>query len=160
VRKLLSVLFAGLVLTALIPATSATSGTCWSYSAKERAFAKRINSARGRRDVRRLRLDPHLSKVAARQTLSMTKQRRLYHTPNLGSRVTRWTMLGENVGYGGTVGSLHSMFMRSAPHRANILRRQYRYVGVATKKAHRSLWVTVVFQASKNPGTTLNMPKC
>jgi uncharacterized protein YkwD len=159
-RKLLSVSIAGIVLAALIPATSATSSTCWSYSAKERAFAKKINSARGRHDARRLKLDPQLSRVAMKQTQSMVSKRVLYHTPNLGQRVTRWTMLGENVGYGGTVGSLHNMFMRSAPHKRNILKRQYRYVGVGAKKVNGTLWVTVVFQASRNPGTTLRMPKC
>jgi hypothetical protein len=33
-------------------------------------------------------------------------------------------------------------------------------VGVGAKKAHGWLWVTVVFQASRNPGTRLYMPKC
>ena len=95
-----------------------------------------------------------------RQTKAMIKKRLLHHTPNLGQRVTNWTMLGENVGYGGTVGSLHTTFMRSAPHKRNILTRQFKFVGVATKKAHGYLWVTVVFQATRNPGTTLQMPKC
>jgi uncharacterized protein YkwD len=149
-----------MILAALIPATSASSATCWSYSDKERAFAKKINQARSRHNVGRLKLDPELSKVAMKQTKSMTAQDRLYHTPNLGSRVTRWTMLAENVGYGGTVGSLHTMFMRSSGHKKNILNRPYEYVGVGTKKAHGYLWVTVVFQASRNPGTRLTMPKC
>jgi len=160
VRKLFSVAIAGVVLAALIPVAPATGGTCWSYSAKERAFAKKINKARGRHDARRLRLDPELSKVAKKQTTAMVKKRLLYHTPNLGRRVTNWNRLGENVGYGGTVGSLHTTFMRSAPHKKNILTRQFKFVGVATKKAHGYLWVTVVFQAKRNPGTTLKMPKC
>ncbi|HZK50660.1 MAG TPA: CAP domain-containing protein [Actinomycetota bacterium] len=159
-RKLFSVSIASIVLAALIPVSPATSANCWSYSAKERAFAKKINSARGRHDARRLSLDPELSKVAMKQTKTMIKKRLLHHTPNLGRRVTRWTMLGENVGYGGTVGSLHKTFMRSAPHKRNILTRQFKYVGVGAKKAHGYLWVTVVFQAKRNPGTTLRMPKC
>lgn len=159
-RKWLSVFIASLVLAALIPATPATGATCWNYSAKERSFAKKINKARGRRDVRRLRLDPELSRVAMKQTKAMVKKRRLHHSSNLGSRVTHWKLLGENVGYGGTVRSLHNAFMRSAPHKKNILRRGFRYVGVGTKVAHGYLWVTVVFQASRNPGTTLSMPKC
>jgi len=149
-----------MILAALIPATSASSAVCWNYSAKERAFAKKINQARGRHNVGRLKLDPELSKVAIKQTRSMTAQDRLYHTPNLGRRVTRWQMLGENVGYGSTVRSLHTAFMRSSGHKHNIVKGQYRYVGVGVKQAHGSLWVTVVFQATKNPGTRLTMPKC
>ena len=159
-RKLISVSIASIVLAALLPVSTAASATCWSYSAKERAFAKKINKARGRHDIRRLKLDPELSKVAMKQTKTMIRKRLLHHTPNLGRRVTNWTMLGENVGYGGTVGSLHTTFMRSAPHKKNILTRKFRYVGVGTKKAHGHLWVTVVFQATRNPGTTLKMPKC
>jgi len=33
-------------------------------------------------------------------------------------------------------------------------------VGVGALKAKGFLWVTVVFQATKDPGTTLWMPKC
>jgi uncharacterized protein YkwD len=160
VRKIFSILIASMVLAALIPATSASSATCWSYSAKDRSFAKKINNARERRDRGRLRLDPELSKVAMKQTKSMIKQNNLFHTRDLGSRVTRWTMLGENVGYGYTVTSLHKMFMDSAGHKKNILNSQYKFVGVGAKKAHGWLWVTVVFQATKNPGTNLYMPKC
>jgi uncharacterized protein YkwD len=69
-------------------------------------------------------------------------------------------MLGENVGYGYTVTSLHKMFMDSAGHKKNILNSKYKFVGVGAKKAHGWLWVTVVFQATKNPGTNLYMPKC
>ena len=149
-----------MVLAALIPATSASSGTCWSYSAKERAFAKKVNQARGRNHAGRLKIDPELSKVAMKQTKTMIKKNLLHHTPNLGSRVTNWQMLGENVGYGGTVSSLHTMFMRSPDHKRNIVNRHYRYVGVGAKQARGYLWVTVVFQATRNPGTRLTMPKC
>jgi uncharacterized protein YkwD len=149
-----------MVLVALIPATSASSATCWSYSAKERSFAKKINNARDRRDRGRLKLDPELSKVAMKQTKTMIDRNQLFHTVNLGSRVTRWTMLGENVGYGYTVKSLHTMFMNSPAHKQNILQGQYEFVGIGAKKAHGWLWVTVVFQASRNPGTRLYMPKC
>jgi uncharacterized protein YkwD len=160
VRKIFSILIASMVLAALIPATSASSASCWSYSAKDRSFAKKINNSRERRDRGRLKLDPELSRVAMKQTKSMIEQNELYHTRNLGSRVTRWTMLGENVGYGYTVTSLHKMFMDSSGHKKNILKSQYRFVGVAAKQAHGWLWVTVVFQATKNPGTSLSMPKC
>ncbi|MGH2751623.1 MAG: CAP domain-containing protein [Actinomycetota bacterium] len=159
-RKSLSLSLASIVLAALIPATTATSATCWSYSKKDLGFKKKINASRKKADVGRLRLDPELSKVAMKQTKTMIDKNLLHHTPNLGKRVTRWKVLGENVGYGGTVKSLHSAFMKSPSHKANILNGKFKYVGVGSKKAHGHLWVTVVFQASKNPGTTLSMPKC
>jgi uncharacterized protein YkwD len=148
------------VLAVLVPATTASSADCWSYSRKERGFARKINKARTGRDLRKLRLDPELSKVAMKQTQTMIRKNLLHHTPNLGKRVTRWNSLGENVGYGGTVASLHKAFMASASHKANILGRKFRFVGVGSKQVGSLLWVTVVFESRRNPGTTLNMPKC
>ena len=159
-RKILTILIASVVFAALIPATSATSATCWNYTDKERSFAKQINGSRDNNHVGRLKIDPQLSRVAMKQTKSMIDKNKLYHSSNLGNKITRWTMIAENVGYGHTVRSLHKMFMASAGHRTNILNRSYRYVGVGAKEAHGWLWVTVVFQATKNPGTNLSMPKC
>jgi uncharacterized protein YkwD len=160
VRKILTILIASIVFAALIPVTSATSAICWNYTDKERSFAKKINGSRGNHHVGRLQLDPQLSRVASKQTNSMIDKNELYHTPNLGSRVTRWRMLAENVGYGNTVRSLHKMFMKSSGHKHNILNGQYEYVGISAKQAHGWLWVTVVFQSEQNPGTTLSMPRC
>ena len=79
---------------------------------------------------------------------------------SLGRRVTRWRVLGENVGFGGDVRSLHKAFMESPAHRDNILFDRYRHVGVGVKRSGGLMWVTVVFEASKDPGTRLSMPSC
>jgi len=160
VRKLFSVLIASLVLALLIPATTAVSASCWSYSGSDKKFAKKINNSRKGAGRGGLKLDPQLSKVAMKQTKTMISKNLLHHTPNLGKRVTKWNALGENVGYGGGVDSLHKAFMNSPSHKANILNSKFRYVGVGALKAKGFLWVTVVFQATKDPGTTLWMPKC
>ena len=73
--------------------------------------------------------------------------------------MTRWSRLGENVAYGRTVGGMHRMFMRSAPHKANILG-AYRHVGVAISRAHGRRWVTVIFEPRRDPGTRMDMPRC
>ncbi len=92
----------------------------------------------------------------------MAKRHSLYHTSaeSLGRRVTRWRVLGENVGFGGDVRSLHKAFMESPAHRDNILFDRYRHVGVGVKRSGGLMWVTVVFEASKDPGTRLSMPSC
>ena len=74
--------------------------------------------------------------------------------------MTRWHSLGENVGYGTSVSQLHSAFMASPLHKANILGSDYRFVGVGVAKAGGYMWVTVVFEGKRNPGTTLRMPSC
>jgi uncharacterized protein YkwD len=143
----------------LLPA-HATAGTCWNYKSADKRMAKKINTTRSKNDKTELTLDPHLSKVARRHTRSMAKSGNVVHTSNLGSKVTGWKSLGENVGYGSNVKQLHKMFMDSDGHRANILGSSFRYVGVATVKKNGYTWTTVVFESKKNPGTTLKMPSC
>ena len=84
----------------------------------------------------------------------------LFHSTSLGSLVTRWKTLGENVGYAGSVKKVHRAFMNSAGHRANILRSAYRHIGVGVVKKGGRIWATVVFESRRNPGTTLKMPSC
>ena len=143
-------------------AASNTDSTCWNPRAFERGFLSKLNQAREEAGKRRLRLDPELSKVARKHTREMTERNLLYHTSNdaMRRRVTFWSVLGENVGVGHTVDTLHVAFMNSPAHRDNIMYPTYRHVGIGTASASGRLWVTVVFQASENPGTTLRMPKC
>ena len=70
-------------------------------------------------------------------------------------RIIGWDVLGENVGVGGTVESLHDAFMASPPHRHNVLYRQYRRVGVGVGRGHGRMWVTIIFQDGDNPSTSL-----
>jgi uncharacterized protein YkwD len=141
---------------------SAADGSCWSYKPTERGFARKINGARGVQKVGRLKLDPELSKSARVHTWAMARQDRLYHTASntLRRRVTNWTVLGENVGYGSTVASLHKAFMSSPDHRDNILYNTFKHVGIGVVRKGGRMWVTVIFEAMSDPGTTLPMPRC
>ena len=60
----------------------------------------------------------------------MASSNTLKHNPNLTSQVKGWHYVGENVGVGGDVSSLHAAFMASAPHKANILDKDYTQIGV------------------------------
>jgi uncharacterized protein YkwD len=154
----------GLLGALFSPATSsAANGTrCWEHKGAERLFAKKMNLARSTRNTGSLRLDPELSKVARRHTREMTRANSLHHTPSdlFTRRVTNWVVLGENVGVGSTVESLHQAFMNSPTHKENILLGSFQHVGVGTRREHGKLWVTVVFEARTDPGTTLRMPGC
>jgi uncharacterized protein YkwD len=116
-----------------------------------------MNAARADEGKSRLRLDPEMSKVSKVHTRAMARKESLYHTSSavLAKRVTNWVLLGENVGVGGTVSSLHQAFMNSAAHRANIMLKQFKYVGVGVKKTEDRMWVTVTFEAKSNPGSPL-----
>lgn len=143
-------------------ATAHTGSSCWSIRSNEKGFAADTNSARTNAGVGKLTLDPQLSKAARMHTHEMVKRNLLYHTPNdkLTHRVTNWTVLGENVGVGGTVDSLQQAFMNSPEHKANILFPQFKYMGVGSVEKGGRLWVTILFESAKNPGTPLQMPSC
>ena len=141
-------------------ATAGDSGSCYHYKDSERAFARKINGARGRKGVHRLSLDKQLSKVARRHTWEMDNKNSLFHTSDfkLRTRVTHWRILGENVGLGQTVDSLHHAFMASPAHKANVMRSEFRHVGVGVRKAATGqIWVTVIFEAKSDPGTRLRL---
>lgn len=144
-------------------AASSSDNQCWHYRKKERRFTRKMNSERDDSNRQALRLDPEISKVARKHTREMIRAATLQHTPSttLARRVTNWSVLGENVGVGGSVSSLHDAFMNSPSHKDNILYSTFKHVGVGTKKDDSGrLWVTVIFEASKNPGTILSMPRC
>jgi uncharacterized protein YkwD len=146
----------------VVPSAQAADSSCWDYRPAERGFARRINSERADRNLGKLKLDPELSKAARVHTNEMIRIDDLYHTPNstLFPRITNWAFLGESVAVGANVESLHEDFMLSEDHAYNILWEQYRHVGVGTRHAYGRLWVTIIFEAGPNPGTTLNMPRC
>lgn len=138
------------------------SGDCWKPRKAEREFTRKMNLARVSAARTSLRLDPELSLVARRHTRQMFESRRLFHSSRrqLRQRITRWSALAENVGVGRGPSDVHSAFMASESHRKNILSKTYRHVGVGSRTRADQTWVTVIFEARKDPGTTLDMPRC
>ncbi len=151
-----------MLLASVFPSVPAQAGSCWNYKRSERRMAKKINEARVSTGDNRLRLDPQLSRVARKHTSGMVQRRSLYHTPSdvLGRRVTRWRRLGENIGVAEGVRRLHRIFMNSPAHRAIALTDSFRFVGIGMKRKGGRLWVTVVFESRRDPGTRLSMPSC
>ena len=152
-KRYITAALASILLMSLVPTPSA-SAACYSPTRPEKRFAQLINGARS---ATNLQLDPELSKAAKVHTKEMVRANSLHHTPSdvLRRRVTNWVELGENVGVGSTVTSLHQAFMNSPAHRDNIVRSSYRYVGVGVVKDDGRMWVTVIFEARSNPGSPL-----
>ena len=147
---------------AITAGAQTSQGGCWEVKGAERGFAKRINDVRGVAKRGMLRLDPELSKAARLHTREMPNQGKVSRTPSdkLSRRVSNWSVLGENVGVGGDVEGRHEAFMASPTRAENVLYDSFRHVGVGTVKKDGKLWVTVIFEARTNPGTTLSMPRC
>lgn len=164
-RRLLKVAILSSVFIATVPfgqVAAEAEANCFSYKAEEKGFFNKLNIARKAGGRTELKLDRELSRVARKQTATMVEKNLLHHTPDakMRRRVTNWQLLGENVGVGGSVTSLDTAFMNSPDHRANIMESDFRNVGIGTRYANGRLWVTVIFEAETNPGTTLRMPSC
>ena len=117
-------------------------------TSSERYMAYLINKARASHDRNALRINDSLSNYARKHSRTMAAKNKLYHNPYLASWLKdwSWTILGENVGVGGSVLSLHKAFMASPSHRANNLNRRYRNIGVGIVSSGGRLWVTVIFR--------------
>ncbi len=144
------------------PVATTPDNPCWTYKPTEKGFARKINDARVAAGRRKLSIDPELSKVARVHTRTMVQKDLLHHTveATLRRRVLNWSTLGENVGVGFSVDTLHVAFMGSPAHRANVLYSTFRHSGVGVIEAGGRMWVTVLFEASNDPGTSLPMPRC
>jgi len=129
----------------------------YSFTKSERCFLRKINNMRHRNGKRRLDFDKQLGYVARRHARGMSKNGSIYHDGDLGSTVTRWRRLGQNVGMGGGCRSLFKAFKNSSAHRSNILG-QWKYMGVGLDRRGGRMYVMHVFQSRRNPGNIYHYP--
>lgn len=125
---------------------SLTSSPAHASGLRRRLF-RMIDHTRVKHGLPVLHLDRQLSRYCRRHTLDMARQNRLYHSADLARKVSRpnanWW--GENVGYAKTARRLRYLWMRSADHRANILNRHFRSIGVGVVRARGWVWATTIF---------------
>ena len=135
----LALAVAGLVLLVPPPASATLTDA-------EQTLAQRIDQARTARGVRALDTRAALVEVARDWAGKLARSGVLRHNPSLTSDVENWQVVGENVGYGPDVRTVHAAFMDSAAHRANVLDRDYTQVGVGVAHRDGRVWVVEVFR--------------
>jgi len=139
-------------------ATVGLGASAGADSGSEQSFLSAINSSRSSAGLSSVAMDGGLQSHARGHTADMIDAEEIYHSSSgelQSAAGSGWSKLGENVGRGGTVSSLHQAFMDSSGHRANILG-DYNYVGIGTDTANGVLYVTVVFmkKGDTEPATT------
>ena len=150
-----------LALTAVL--TGALTAAPAGATTAEDSLTARLNGARSDHGVPSLATRSDLVAVARAQATRMADSGTLYHNPNLTTDVTNWRWVGENVGYGPDVQTVHVAFMNSDGHRANILDTDYTEVGVGVVERGDRVWVAEVFRrpqtvttsSTSGSGTTL-----
>lgn len=140
-------------LTAVGVLTGTAAASTWAGS--EQRLVDGINAERRAAGLAPVAVDGELQRVARGWTDVMARDDRLYHNPDLATQVQRdWRRLGENVGWSQKAGAaeselvdrLHTMFMNSPGHRANVLHPEFNWVGVGVRvTSSGKLWATVDF---------------
>ena len=136
---------APLLLFSLLFASGTTAGAQAADS--EDGFAVLVAQARSSAGLPELTPAADLQEVARRHAQRMVERGTPFHNPDLGSEVTGWSVVAENVGYGPDVETIHGMFMESSEHRRIILMPEVTEIGVGVVRSEDGqLWVVEVFR--------------
>jgi uncharacterized protein YkwD len=119
----------------------ASSGAAASPS-HESDFVSRINAERSARGIRTVTVKSDLVAVARSWSDQMAAAGTISHDPNLPNEVDGWTALGDNVGKGPSVSTVHEAFMNSPEHKSIILDSRFNQVGVGVTQSGDILYVT------------------
>lgn len=109
-----------------------------------------INRERADAGLAGLKFDEEATEIAVRWTREMALAGRLSHNRAYLNRESmerlNATTVGENVAFADSVDEIHSLFMESPPHRANILNPDFQLVGVgAVRSSGGELYLTEDF---------------
>ena len=91
-----------------------------------------------------------LQAYAQRKAEDMMRAGELSHSTNLGTAITNWRLLGENVGRGPTLSDIEAGFMASPTHRVNVLHADFTQIGVGVVwDGVDRFYVAVIFRLPK-----------
>jgi hypothetical protein len=117
------------------------------------------NADRSRVGLRPLATAGDLQSLAQSRANEMARSGRLAHTTNLGSKVSGWKRLGENVGRGPDLRDIQTAFMASPSHRENIVDPGFTQLGVGvTWDGKEYFYVAVIFRQPSGTATATAPP--
>jgi len=117
------------------------------------------NADRAAARLRPLATAGDLQSLAQSRANEMAKSGKLAHTTNLGTKVSGWKRLGENVGRGPNLRDIETAFMASPSHRENILDPGFSQLGVGvTFDGKEYLYVAVIFREPSGAAAASSPP--
>ena len=136
----------------ILAATAVMSGlmtSCETTAADRTEVIDRINISRGQSGLPALSENTSLDLKADAWAARLRDECNLYHSNLADGAPEEWRKLGENVGRGGSFDQIHTAYLNSPGHRANILDRSYNYVGAGAVwgecNGYRTLFTVQVF---------------
>jgi uncharacterized protein YkwD len=151
--KLMAIVVAGILAVSMAAPAWGLTASGWKYH-----LLVRINNYRVAHGLHRLRVGPHVSRAARAHSNDMAAHRMLSHSSSSGAdwltRLRaygfRGSWAGENLAVGmWTPRHTLRMWIRSPEHRANLLNRHYRAIGMGltlgTWAGYRVYYITADF---------------
>ncbi|HLF40062.1 MAG TPA: CAP domain-containing protein [Acidimicrobiia bacterium] len=112
----------------------------------EAAFVAQINALRAGRGLPTLQVHPNLVDKARAWSATMTAAGKIWHSTLSDGITADWVKLGENVGMGGSVDSLHKAFVASPKHFENLIDPDFTYLGIGVVYApNGTIFVSEMF---------------
>jgi len=136
----------GMLALAIVLSVLGLASPAQATTADEQLFVAKLNDLRASKGLSRLAADARLTDVARAWSAKMAAANVMSHNPALSSQApTDWVKLGENVGYGPSVSSLHDALVASPKHYANMVDPAFNSVGIGVVMSGSTTWVTQVF---------------
>lgn len=131
-------------LTAVLAVVALSLGACTPDSNRATEL---VNQSRNANGLPSLQVNIDLYLQAAGWSNQLANDQYLHHRTNLSEGIGYpWRVLGENVGRGYSIEQVHTAFMNSSAHRANILDSRFDTIGVGiTRDANGQYWIVQEF---------------
>ena len=123
----------------------------------EQQFISNINALRSSRGLPSLAVHSNLTAKARSWAQNMAGAGHIYHSDLQSGITANWKRLGENVGVGSDVNSLHNAFVASPTHYENLVDPTFTHVGVGVfVGSDGTVWVAEEFMQlmDSTPATT------
>lgn len=118
------------------------------------------NADRSRNGLAPLTSTSDLQAFAQRRAEEMMRAGKLWHSSSLGTEVTNWRVVGENVGRGPALPDIQSAFMASPTHRANVIHPEFSQAGVGVVwDGVDQFYVAVIFRQPTTVATAAPAPR-
>lgn len=152
VRTAMGAGLASVMAVSLVPAPALADA-----GSDEASFVAKLNDLRMSRGLRPLGVNGSLVGVARSWSSRMASRGGISHNPNLAAQAPgNWVRVGENVGVGPSVDSLHNAFVASPSHYANMVNPYYESVGVGVVHSAGTILVTFNFMATSGGGSAVS----
>jgi len=136
VRRLFVVLAALVAVTSL----SAVLTSCESKPGERWQVAALVNQSRQQAGLRQLKSNLTLDIKADNWAQKMRNACKISHSRLADGAPSNWRKLGENVGEGATIPAVHTAYLNSPGHRANIMDPAFTEIGTAAVWGNCNGW--------------------